>query len=73
MLERVLAATTIGASKTEIREYPIPAAPPDGGILRVAAARICDSDWQACHADRPARIMCHDMRGAVQGTALLWN
>jgi hypothetical protein len=33
VLERVFAATTIGASKTEIREYQIPAAPRDGAFF----------------------------------------
>jgi alcohol dehydrogenase-like protein len=65
MLERALAATAIGALKTEAREYPFPAGPPDGGILRVEAAGVCGSDWQAYQADRPVRIMCHEIVGRI--------
>jgi threonine dehydrogenase-like Zn-dependent dehydrogenase len=61
----VLAATTIGALKTEIREYPFPEVPPDGGILRVEAAGVCGSDWHAYQADRPARIMGHENVGRI--------
>jgi threonine dehydrogenase-like Zn-dependent dehydrogenase len=57
MQERVLAATTFGAFKTEIREYPVPDIPPDAGILKIEAAGVCGSDWQAYQSDRPARIM----------------
>lgn len=65
MLEQVLAATTIGALKTEVREYPFPPIPPDGGILRVEATGVCGSDWQAYQADRPARIMGHETVGRI--------
>lgn len=61
----VLAATTIGALKTEIREYPFPEVPPDGGILQVEAAGVCGSDWQAYQTDRPARIMGHENVGRI--------
>jgi len=63
--EPVLAATTIGALKTEIREYPFPEVPPDGGILQVEAAGVCGSDWQAYQIDRPARIMGHENVGRI--------
>jgi threonine dehydrogenase-like Zn-dependent dehydrogenase len=65
MFEHVLAATTIGVLKTEVREYPFPAVPPDGGILRVEAAGVSGNDWQAYHADRHVRIMCHEIVGRI--------
>lgn len=65
MPERVLAATTIGAFQTEVREYPFPELPPDAGILEVEAAGVCGSDWQAYQTDRPARIMGHENVGHV--------
>ena len=65
MPERVLAATTIGALQTEIREYPFPEIPPDAGILKVEAAGVCGSDWQAYQTDRPARIMGHENVGRI--------
>jgi threonine dehydrogenase-like Zn-dependent dehydrogenase len=65
MPEHVLAATTIGALKTEIREYPFPEIPPDAGILKIEAAGVCGSDWQAYQTDRPARIMGHENVGRI--------
>ncbi|MSV35268.1 MAG: alcohol dehydrogenase [Bryobacterales bacterium] len=65
MPERVLAATTIGALRTEVREYPLPEIPPDAGILKVEAAGVCGSDWQAYQTDRPARIMGHENVGHI--------
>jgi threonine dehydrogenase-like Zn-dependent dehydrogenase len=63
MLEHVLAATTIGAWKTEAREYPFPRVTPDGGILRVEAAGVSGSDWQSYQAARPRRVMCREIVG----------
>jgi hypothetical protein len=65
MLERVSAAATIGTLKTEVREYPVPAAPPDGEVLRVEAAGVSGSDWQVCQVDRPRRIMYHEIVGRI--------
>ena len=57
MQESVLAATTIGAFKTEIREYPFPEISSESGILKIEAAGVCGSDWQAYQQDYPPRIM----------------
>lgn len=65
MPEHVLAATTIGAFTTEIREYPFPDIPPDAGVLKIEAAGVCGSDWQAYQADRPPRIMGHENVGRI--------
>ena len=65
MPERVLAATTIGAFKTEIREYPFPEIPPDAGILKIEAAGVCDNDWQAYQHEGPPRIMGHENVGRI--------
>ena len=65
MPERVLAATTVGAFHTELREYPFPEIPPDAGILKIEAAGVCGSDWQAYQSDRPARIMGHENVGHI--------
>ena len=65
MPESVFAATTIGPRKTEIREYPLPEIPPDAGLLKVEAAGVCGSDWQAYNADHPARIMGHENVGRI--------
>jgi len=65
MNERVLAATTYGALKTEIREYALPDVPPDDGILKIEAAGVCGSDWHAYQSDRPTRIMGHENVGRI--------
>jgi threonine dehydrogenase-like Zn-dependent dehydrogenase len=65
MPERVLAATTIGRLKTEVREYPFPEISADAGILQVEAAGVCGSDWQSYQLDRPARIMGHENVGRI--------
>jgi threonine dehydrogenase-like Zn-dependent dehydrogenase len=65
MPERVLAATTVGAFQTELREYPFPEIAPDAGILKVEAAGACGSDWKAYQADGPARIMGHENVGHI--------
>jgi hypothetical protein len=59
MLEHDLSATTIGALKTEVREYPFPAVPPDGGILRMDVATRSVGGQGA--------------PGSVQVTVLPWN
>lgn len=73
MLDRVLAATTIGALKTAVRKYPFPVFPRGGGILRVEAARVCRCDWRPSQADRPVWIMCHAIVGCIYriGTAAM--
>jgi threonine dehydrogenase-like Zn-dependent dehydrogenase len=65
MPEYVLAATTTGVRKTEIRRYPLLEIPPDGGLLKIEAAGVCGTDWQMYNADRPARIMGHENVGRI--------
>jgi len=65
MQESVLAATTIGAFKTEIREYPFPEISSESGILKIEAAGVCGSDWQAYQQDYPPRIMGHENVGRI--------
>jgi D-arabinose 1-dehydrogenase-like Zn-dependent alcohol dehydrogenase len=62
---RVLAATTSGRFTTEIREYPFPDIPADGGLPQVEAAGVCGSDWSAYQADHPPRIMGHENVGHI--------
>jgi threonine dehydrogenase-like Zn-dependent dehydrogenase len=65
MTEPILAATTIGQRKTELRQYPWPEIPDDAGLLKIEAAGVCGSDWHAYNADRPARIMGHENVGRI--------
>jgi threonine dehydrogenase-like Zn-dependent dehydrogenase len=62
---QILAATTTGPRKTELREYPWPEIPDDAGLLKIEAAGVCGSDWHAYISDRPARIMGHENVGRI--------
>src|SRR5882757_5580156 len=44
MSEKVLAAVRTAASKTEIREFPMPEIPEDGALMKVEVAGICGTD-----------------------------
>lgn len=44
MAEVSRAATLLGPEKIEIREYPLPEIPPDGGLVAVERAGVCGSD-----------------------------
>jgi threonine dehydrogenase-like Zn-dependent dehydrogenase len=61
----ILAATTIGLRRTELRQYPWPEIPPDAGLLKIEAAGVCGSDWHAWNDDRPPRIMGHENVGRI--------
>lgn len=65
MTQTILAATTVGPRKTELRQYPWPEIPDDAGLLKIEAAGVCGSDWHAWNADRPARIMGHENVGRI--------
>ncbi len=44
MADQVLAAVRTGPSRTELREFPMPAIPADGALLKVEVAGICGTD-----------------------------
>src|SRR5689334_294120 len=44
MAEAGLAAVRVGASKIEIREYPMPDVPEDAGLMKMEVAGICGTD-----------------------------
>jgi threonine dehydrogenase-like Zn-dependent dehydrogenase len=65
--ERVLAAVRTGPGKTELREYPMPAIPDDGALLKVEVAGICGTDvkmYAKPPFDDPV-IMGHENVGVV--------
>ncbi len=45
MSEKILAAVAVDTKRTELREFDMPAIPPDGGLLKVEVAGVCGSDW----------------------------
>ena len=44
MSEMVKAMVRVGASKMEMREYPMPDVPDDAALLKVVVAGICGTD-----------------------------
>ena len=44
MVEKVLASVKTGASKLEIREFPMPDIPVDGALMKMEVAGICGTD-----------------------------
>src|SRR3954454_3234783 len=44
MADKVLAAVRTGPGTTELREFPMPAVPDDGALLKVEVAGICGTD-----------------------------
>ena len=49
MAERCRAATLLAPNKLEIREYPIPEIPSDGGLVAVERAGVCGTDVKYLH------------------------
>ncbi len=40
------AATLVAPGKIEVREYPVPEVPPDGGLLKVEMGGVCGTDYK---------------------------
>jgi len=49
MADTSRAATLIGPNKLEIREYPIPDIPADGGLIKIEMAGVCGTDVKYYH------------------------
>ena len=62
-------ATLLGPDKLEIREYPIPDIPPDGGLVKVEMGGVCGTDVKYLHGklkvDYPI-ILGHEILGRVE-------
>jgi threonine dehydrogenase-like Zn-dependent dehydrogenase len=62
-----LAAVMTSPRRTELREFPLPEIPEDGGLLRVAATGICGSDWPKYLSEKFApSILGHEIVGHVE-------
>jgi len=62
------AATLIGANRLEIREYPIPDIPPDGGLVQIEMAGVCGTDVKYYHGklELPLPIILgHEILGRI--------
>ncbi|MBI2358439.1 MAG: alcohol dehydrogenase catalytic domain-containing protein, partial [Deltaproteobacteria bacterium] len=46
MAETSRAATLVAPSKIEIREYPVPDVPSDGGLLAIEMGGVCGTDYK---------------------------
>ena len=62
------AATLLGPDKLEIREYPIPDIPPDGGLVQVEMGGVCGTDVKYYHGKLQLPlpvILGHEILGRV--------
>src|SRR5258706_6568341 len=62
-------ATLLGPDKLEIREYPIPDIPTDGGLVKVEIGGVCGSDFKYLHGGKNglpySLILGHEILGRV--------
>ena len=68
MAQTCRAATLLAPNKLEIREYPLPEIPPDGGLLAVEMAGVCGTDVKYFHGkiELPLPIILgHEILGRV--------
>src|ERR671925_1875118 len=62
-------ATLLGPDKLEIREYPIPDIPPEGGLVRVEMGGVCGTDVKYLHGKLQVPypiILGHEILGRVE-------
>ncbi|HEY3304104.1 MAG TPA: zinc-binding dehydrogenase [Candidatus Binatia bacterium] len=68
MAETSRGVTLLAPDKIEIREYPVPHIPPDGGLIAVERAGVCGSDVKYFHGriELPLPIILgHEILGRV--------
>ena len=62
-------ATLLGPDKLELREYPIPDIPADGGLIKVEMGGVCGTDVKYLHGklkvDYPI-ILGHEILGRIE-------
>src|ERR1700745_4461294 len=65
----VRGATLLGPDKLEVREYPMPDIPADGGLVKVEMGGVCGTDVKYLHGklkvDYPI-ILGHEILGRVE-------
>ena len=65
----VRGATLLGPDKLELREYPMPDIPADGGLLKIEMGGVCGTDVKYLHGklkvDYPI-ILGHEILGRVE-------
>ena len=63
-------ATLLGPDKLEIREYPIPDIPADGGLVKIELGGVCGSDVKYLHGGKAQLpyplILGHEILGRVE-------
>lgn len=67
MAEQILAAVRLAPSQTELREFPMPDIPPEGGLLAIEAAGVCGADVHSYPRELPRgpEIMGHENVGHI--------
>jgi threonine dehydrogenase-like Zn-dependent dehydrogenase len=67
----IAAAVAAAPGTTELRDFPEPDVPPDGGLLRIEAAGVCGSDVPAYRRIREATILGHETVGRIEALGAL--
>ena len=68
MAQTSRAATLVAPNKIEIREYPLPEIPPDGGLIAVELGGVCGTDVKYLHGkiELPLPVILgHEILGRV--------
>lgn len=69
MADTCRAATLVAPKRIEIRDYPVPEIPADGGLLRVEMGGVCGTDYKYYNGklDLPVPIILgHEILGRVE-------
>lgn len=61
----VLASVAVSPGSSELREFPMPRAERDSGVLRVEAAGVCGTDVGSYARDAPPRVLGHENVGRI--------
>jgi threonine dehydrogenase-like Zn-dependent dehydrogenase len=65
----IRAAVSYDVRRTQVREFPVPEIPPDGGLLKVELTGVCGSDWPyylSYPKSKGPLILGHETVGTVE-------
>lgn len=66
MNNSILAAVAVEPNKIELREFPFPDIPPDGGLLKVEIVGVCGTDVTYFKKSPVQRVLGHHVVGYIE-------